>query len=294
MKDINTYENNKYKRNRGVCWLFHFVSQSFPLYWHHYVEILYSLKDGVIFEVDEEKYEVNNGDMIFVWPGELHSILHSPSDGDAIILQFDASVMTDRIDFQQYAHLFYNTRILRREDYPDLLQKLSVIFMELDNLGETQVPFFDMRSCVLLYQFFIELWEGLQASAQSNTVEDTFYKSRAAHYMPDICSYITNNCTKDLTLEAVAAKAGFSKCYFSRTFKAYTGQSFPDYLSRERLRIAETLLKDSDLSITDIFQQVGFNSISTFNRVFQKFKKVNPTSFRQMYRVRDVKLDCKE
>ena len=290
MKDLDTYENNKYKRYESICWIFHFTLPNFPLRWHHYVEIFYSLKDGVVFEVNEKKYELNNGDMIFVWPGELHAILNCPDTGDALILQFDANLITERVDFQHHAYFFYQTRILRYEQCPDLIKKLGQKFLDMDSLKEQNVPFLEMRSCVLLYEFFIDLWEGLQNFDKLDS-ENTIYIGKESRRMFEICNYITNHCTQDLTLGEVAAKAGFSKYYFSRIFKEYTGQSFCNYLIKERLRIAETLLKDPDLSITDIFQEAGFNSISTFNRVFLKFKKVNPSNFRQMYCIHDGKTD---
>ena len=70
---------------------------------------------------------------------------------------------------------------------------------------------------------------------------------------------------------------------FFKLFRAYTGLSFTDFVTRERLHIAENLLKKPDLTITEVSLESGFNSISTFNRVFLKSKNVSPTDFRQMY-----------
>ena len=84
-------------------------------------------------------------------------------------------------------------------------------------------------------------------------------------------------------LEEASKVAGFSRCHFSKLFRAYTGLSFTDFVTRERLHIAENLLKKPDLTITEVSLESGFNSISTFNRVFLKSKNVSPTDFRQMY-----------
>ena len=89
--------------------------------------------------------------------------------------------------------------------------------------------------------------------------------------------------TIPVSLEEASKVAGFSRCHFSKLFRAYTGLSFTDFVTRERLHIAENLLKKPDLTITEVSLESGFNSISTFNRVFLKSKNVSPTDFRQMY-----------
>lgn len=287
MKDLKTYENNHY-RYKNACWIFYFDKKSFPLRWHHYVEIVYSLQDGVLFEVNCQKIQVNTGDILFIWPGELHAILNCP-EVKTMILQFDADLITERTDFKDCAYLFYRTRILRRDQHPELLEALGQKFMELYAFKDRDATFQEMRSCIVLYQFFIALWEGLQKPHSADADIDGRHETTSDWRMVEISRYITQHCTQELTLEAVAAQAGFSKCYFAKIFKAYTGQSFWDYLTKERLLIAETFLRDPEMSITDIFQESGFNSISTFNRVFLKFKKVNPTSFRKMYCFGDKK-----
>ena len=119
--DLNTYENNKYKRENSASWLFHFNLSSFPMRWHHYVEIIYALQDDVLFEVNGEKWLLAAGEILFIWPGELHAILKCHPD-DMIIWQFDANLITERIDFKDYAYLFYGTRILRKNEFPVLVK----------------------------------------------------------------------------------------------------------------------------------------------------------------------------
>ena len=98
-----------------------------------------------------------------------------------------------------------------------------------------------------------------------------------------IFDYIRNNYMKELTLDSVSKIAGFSKYHFTRLFKQYTGMSFYDYLTKERIQVAETLLLNPSLSVTDVAFQSGFSSISTFNRVFRTMKKCSPREFRTLY-----------
>ena len=92
-----------------------------------------------------------------------------------------------------------------------------------------------------------------------------------------------------LTLEDTASLMGFSKFHFSRLFKDYTGYTFCDYLNYRRIKATEELLPRSDLPITEIAMQVGFSSISTFNRLFRVYKKCSPSEYRSKLSIHSLK-----
>ena len=102
-----------------------------------------------------------------------------------------------------------------------------------------------------------------------------------------IFEYINNNYSDDITLDIIANVAGFSKFHFSRLFKQFTDISFYDYLNQRRVKEAEKLLLDPNLSITEVAMRSGFSSIATFNRVFKGFKECTPTEFKNLYRRRN-------
>lgn len=92
--------------------------------------------------------------------------------------------------------------------------------------------------------------------------------------------YIDTHYTENLDLETVAKSVGFSKYHFSRLFKQYTNFTFGDYLCYRRIKAAEELLANPDLSITEVAIQAGFPSISTFNRLFKQHKNCTPSEYR--------------
>ena len=96
----------------------------------------------------------------------------------------------------------------------------------------------------------------------------------------NVMEFIDTHYMDDLCLDDVAAAADFSKFHFSRLFKQYTGFTFCDYIRHRKIRAAEELLNQSDLSITEVAMQSGFVSLSTFNRVFRQFKHCSPTEYR--------------
>jgi AraC-like DNA-binding protein len=87
----------------------------------------------------------------------------------------------------------------------------------------------------------------------------------------------------------VAAFAGYSKYYFSRTFRDYFGISFSDYVLVKRINQAANLLVHTDRAIGDVAKDSGFGSIATFNRIFRKHKNCTPTRYRAIYSDRLMK-----
>jgi len=96
-------------------------------------------------------------------------------------------------------------------------------------------------------------------------------------------NYIDTHYMEDVTLEDVAAFTGFSRFYFSRSFKQQTGYSFRDYLSQRRIQVAMELLIRTDKPMNQVAQESGFGSVATFNRAFRDYKSCTPTQYRAIY-----------
>ncbi len=84
-----------------------------------------------------------------------------------------------------------------------------------------------------------------------------------------------------LTLDAVASQAGISRFYFSKTFKKVTGLNFTNYVSRVRVEKAKNLLLNRNYRVSEIGFEVGFQSLTHFNRAFKHIAGESPTLYRQ-------------
>ena len=96
-------------------------------------------------------------------------------------------------------------------------------------------------------------------------------------------NYINSHYQENLTLDMVSDFAGFSRYYFSRSFKKQTGYSFKDYLCQKRLQVAMDLLIRTNRSMREVAIESGFGSVATFNRVFREKKGCTPTQYRAIY-----------
>ena len=89
-------------------------------------------------------------------------------------------------------------------------------------------------------------------------------------------SSIEDHSADDLSLAAVARVVNMSATYFSEKFKEATGMNFVECVARTRIEKARNLLQNPNLRISEIAFDVGFQSLSQFNRAFKKVAGQSP------------------
>ena len=97
-----------------------------------------------------------------------------------------------------------------------------------------------------------------------------------------ILSYLQQNFKNDISLTEAADITGMQVHAFCRFFKNLTSLTYSDFIIELRISYTCQLLKDSNLSITQIAFDAGFNNISYFNRTFKKSKGISPRDYRKM------------
>ncbi|WP_334329303.1 helix-turn-helix transcriptional regulator [Companilactobacillus sp. HBUAS59699] len=93
--------------------------------------------------------------------------------------------------------------------------------------------------------------------------------------------FIDDNLDKRLTLDQVANRVYLSDYYFSKLFKKETKLSFSVYLNARKIQRAMLLLKDTELSIQDVSNELGFTRMSYFSQTFKKYTGYTPSKFRR-------------
>jgi AraC-like DNA-binding protein/ligand-binding sensor protein len=93
--------------------------------------------------------------------------------------------------------------------------------------------------------------------------------------------FIQDNQAEDLSLGQVARAVNMSSFYFCKMFKKSTGLHFTEYVSRVRVERAKNLLLNRNLRISEIAYEIGFQSLTHFNRVFKRIMGQSPTEFRE-------------
>ncbi|MBM6995640.1 response regulator [Paenibacillus sp. DXFW5] len=94
-------------------------------------------------------------------------------------------------------------------------------------------------------------------------------------------NYIQNHLGRDFGIEDIADYLGISSSYFCLLFKNHFGETFVEYLTKQRMEMAKCLLRSSERSIAQIGTSIGYQERRYFTKVFQKYTGMTPSDFRQ-------------
>ena len=151
------------------------------------------------------------------------------------------------VDLKKLEEYYFNTRVLTPKQYEALIRLLNTFAEHLASC-----------SSVLVMQ-------GQQKDSPAIT--------RAR-------SFIVEHADEEMSLVAVAHVANMSATYFSQKFKEMTGINFVDYVTRTRVEKACHLLLDPNRRVCEVAFEVGFQSLSQFNRAFKKVAGQSPREYR--------------
>ncbi|MDW3652542.1 MAG: AraC family transcriptional regulator [Bacteroidia bacterium] len=98
-----------------------------------------------------------------------------------------------------------------------------------------------------------------------------------------VITYISNNYSRNINLEEISGIAHMTPPAFCRFFKNSTHKTFSHFLNEVRISKACQLLINGEISIKEICYEVGFNSLTNFNRTFRSIKGETPSSYRAAY-----------
>jgi len=158
------------------------------------------------------------------------------------------------------------------------LQKLGVTMEEAAlrqaYFGTPRMPALQYRAMVQMLRVFADHL-GIVANqiAVQQQHADPPGITRARHH-------IESHYTDDLTLGEVAEAAHMSRFYFCKYFKKATGLNFNEYLSRVRVEKARERLLHADARVSEVAFEVGFQSLTQFNRMFKKLTGETPSHYR--------------
>ena len=255
--------------------------ENFPEHWHTPIEMIRCVEAWYRIVVGGEDYILREGDIAVIRPGAIHA-LFAPEQGSRVICLADISFLRKVACLETLLALLPPVSLISAERNELLHKKVTELLLEIEQEYAASGSFFELR----IYGALIELLTLLGRSGQSIAIPEKSGDAEASKYaarLLQICGYINDHCTEDLTLEQVANLAGFSKYYFERVFRQFTHTTFYKYLNKKRIAHAEQLLINPDYTVTEAALRSGFSSQSAFIRMFRQITGCTPTEFRNMY-----------
>ncbi len=113
------------------------------------------------------------------------------------------------------------------------------------------------------------------------SMESVMKKKTSDVLMLSAKDYIERNLSAELSIDVLADYLGISGSYFSLLFKQHIGETFVEYVTKQRMEMARSLLALSDKSVTQVGQMVGYAERRYFTRVFSKYSGMLPSEYRE-------------
>ena len=285
--EIKTNENNEELVQHGdyefPCAVYFsdidiYTASEIAWHWHKEIEIVVLYEGNVSLETAKESIILKKGDGVFINSEELH-YFKKLGDEKCVLISyvFDKSfVIGDKgsiIERKYIEPLVQNKTLSLFKISETLSRKLEEVFFEYeDKKFGVEINIRNILSSVLL-EIIIENREKL--------IEKKTYKNLDSQRIKGMLDFIQKNYSNELTLKEIGEAVFIGERETLRCFARTIGISPIEYLKKYRVKVAANLLTTTDLPVTEICIQCGFNSPSYFSKSFQRVFNVTPREYRK-------------
>ena len=250
-----------------------------PTHWHNSIEIIYVLKGSLNITIDTDSFTLNEREVEIINSDESHSI-SAIDDNKVLIFNIDPFFFEKY--YKDINNVFFYTNSNDDEDqngpeYEELKTILSQILCEYVQKVEDYDEEIEKHLITLLYHLvnnFHYLTHEKEELKEKTDQLDRYHR---------ISKYIYNNYNNNITLKEIAKKEFLSPHYLSHEIKYATGYSFTDLINLTRVEESIKLLLDSDMSISEISDEIGFSHVRYFNKNFKLYYNCTPLQYRKKY-----------
>ncbi|WP_455356460.1 AraC family transcriptional regulator [Streptomyces sp. SYSU K217416] len=274
----------------GASWRYHVLrKRRFQFEWHHHEEYeltLVTAGRGRRF-IGDSISAYNPGDLVLIGPDLPHAF-ETTLDADtepseAVVLQFRRDFlgagMLSSPEFAGVARML--DQASRGLHFPDLsTERLRHQVLDMQHVTGA-------RLTLGLLNMLTELSD-IRPHRLASEDYSPQLREGANLQIDSVCRFLHDSYTEKITLEDVAAVAHMSPGAFSRFFRRTMGRTFQDYMTELRIGAACRLLSGTELPVSRIATQCGYQNIANFNRRFRQLMGTTPRTYRSYFHRRDA------
>ena len=250
-----------------------------PVHWHDELEIIYVKSGCLTVSISGESYIGNAGDVFVVSPGNLHLMGAQTGIVDYFTFLFPLKYISFRTDDMlndklieplNSGQLMISPRV--KGTAKELCEQLIAIYVAKNNESESKITA-QIKTKIILLQFILEMWKQGFVIENDTSGRNTVEK--------EMVSYVQQNFTGKISLKEFGEQFHLSEKYISRYFKEHFHIALSQYVTYLRLEHAKQLLQDTDIPITEVAMQSGYQNVSYFIRSFKKTYGVSPLKYKK-------------
>ena len=246
-----------------------------PYHWHNECEIIRILEGEFILFIDEDKIVARKNDLLFIHGGIFHGGLPNNCIYECIVFDMKLLLKDNHACTKQIYDIINHNKVIAPKlpsNIKDLNTCCTSLFesMRLKNIG------YEFITQGSLYYLIGAILENKLYMKNDNHTKKT--KERFLQFK-NVITLIENEYQNPLTLEDLSRASGMSPKYFCRFFHEMSNKTPIEYLNYYRIEIACEKLLATELSITEIALNCGFNDVSYFIKTFKKYKGLTPKKY---------------
>ncbi|HEY0827323.1 MAG TPA: AraC family transcriptional regulator [Bacilli bacterium] len=266
------------------------VDRDVELHSHEFMEMAYVAEGaGIHVYNGGENYRISAGDVFVIEPEAEHAYRTNKGTGLVVYnIIFIPALLKKEIEalsaVTPFVDFFYMEPFLR-----NAVRFKSHLKLEL----QEQLEMKNLLDRIIME--YLEKRLGYQIMTKTLLIELLLFLSRcyAIHQthspaprsdgkiLKHICEFIEHHYAKPLTLTQISQLCSMSPTAFAVKFKQFTGRTFIEYRNEIRIRVATAQLTQSDGKIMAISQEVGFDDLSFFNKLFKQYTGMSPGAYRK-------------
>ena len=238
------------------------------------VEVLLVYEGSGIYTIDNNKYIAKKGDLIFYNSGVVHDEFGGNGSNLGTYCLGISNLKILKLGDNKIIEDNYCPIINCNEYFDDILSMFDIIrkSIDVDGIHVAEFSNFLVQALVVKFRIIIE---------KTGDVKQIKEPSLATK----VKIYIDKNYNENISLKSIAEAVNANQYYLSHIFKEETGFSPMQYVTRRRIGEAQNLLINTQLSITEIAANVGYNNSNYFQNVFKKIVGYTPGSYRKRWQV---------
>ncbi|MFC4598777.1 helix-turn-helix transcriptional regulator [Cohnella hongkongensis] len=249
---------------------------------HPEFEIYYMFNGERYYFIENKTYHIRKGSLVLVDSMHIHktSVL-GKNFHDRFLIELNAepfSTFFQNISGMSLADFFFKYSCVL-----DLDEQAQIwIERRFNDIMEEAEKKHDNYS-ILIMMKITEILLYVRRSHSERLIPPSLSMSdKPKHKMiNEIATFITHGEARVRTLDEVCNHFFISKSYLCRVFKEVTGFTVQDYINIHSVKKAQQLLEQSDMSIAQIGERLGYNSVTYFERVFKKYTETTPLKYRK-------------
>ncbi len=247
---------------------------------HLYEYELFVMTEGTLYvSYNNENFAVQEGEYLILPPSDGYRDGYKTSYCAFYWLHFSipqnfATISPDG-DQQAPDGLYSNYFALPQTGTVPKAEKLIVLMKQLQDIVKNNYPLVSINT--MTTNVITELYGQLSLykfSGHASGIKQIDY---------DIINYIKQNIHKSLTITEIAAHFGYNPKYLSHKFAKTHGTTLKEFIISQKVDIANSLLTDTNLPISEISKELGFSDSHNFSRLYKSITGLTPTEYRNTF-----------